>query len=108
MSRDPGDAGRRAVLGRVLEIMASSPEEEARVRAAARAVVARQRRERLASPAFNDGWDATLSLPLADLRARLLADGPDGVEARHANPFVGIVGARERSEILARARPGGA
>lgn len=101
---DPGDAFRVVLLTELLDRMARSAQEEARIRSVARDQLELQRLNKLSGPAFQRRWAMLLSLPLSDLREQLLGDHPDAAENRHAHMFAGAITAREMNQIRASLR----
>jgi hypothetical protein len=52
--------------------------------------------ERIADPRIRNEWRKLQSLPWAELKAKLLAETPDGDQLRQNAPFGGLLTNRER------------
>mgnify|MGYP007032568258 FL=1 len=96
---DSGDLERQRYLEEVFARMNADPQEEARIREKARALLALTRQRSLAGPEFLARWDDLVEIPVDALRARLLADTPEARELRHAHLFAGALSARDMNSL---------
>jgi hypothetical protein len=55
-----------------------------------------QNADRIADPRIREEWKSFRNIPWGDLRAKLLAPGPDGDQLRQNAPLGGILSNRER------------
>jgi len=96
---DPGDLERHRYLEKAFARMDADPQEEARIRDKARALLALTRQRNLAGPEFLARWDDLVEIPVEALRARLLADTTEARELRHAHLFAGALPARDMNSL---------
>lgn len=67
--------------------------------------VAEWRRTGAVADHYVDAWTEVLSLPMSELRARVLEPTEAGADLRQVSPFAGVLSARERWQLL-RTAPG--
>lgn len=78
-------------LGRVLDIMDASPEEDARIRALAREAMARRHAAGFASESYLRRWSALLDQRVQTLREVLLPHTHQARNMRYAHIFAGLI-----------------
>lgn len=92
------DITRKAYLAAVLERMRDA-EEDARIRRAARELLHRKVANGQIGRSHAERWQRLLGLSRDELAARLLGDGNEAGEMRHAHLFAGALPAREMNRI---------